>query len=53
MNTLIKNLKHDLLISNIIYTINKIFTPDQFDDIYWNNPLRAFPKVAEYLKMKG
>ncbi len=35
------------------YTINKIFTPDQFDDIYWNNPLRAFPKVAEYLKMKG
>lgn len=35
------------------YTINKIFTPDQFEDIYWNNPLRAFPKVAEYLKMKG
>ena len=35
------------------YTINKIFTEDQFDDIYWNNPLRAFSKVAEYLNMKG
>ena len=35
------------------YTINKIFTPDQFEDIYWNNPLRAFPKAAHYLNMKG
>ena len=32
------------------YTIRKIFTEDQFEDIYWNNPLRAFPKVAEYIK---
>lgn len=35
------------------YTIAKIFSPDKFDDIYWNNPLRAFPKVAEYMNMKG
>lgn len=35
------------------YTINKIFTPDRFEDIYWNNPLRAFPKVARYLGLKG
>ena len=35
------------------YTIRKIFTEDQFEDIYWNNPLRAFPKVAEYLKKRG
>lgn len=35
------------------YTIRKIFTEDQFEDIYWNNPLRAFPKVAEYLNLKG
>ena len=35
------------------YSIKKIFTEDQFEDIYWNNPLRAFPKVAQYLNMKG
>ena len=35
------------------YSIRKIFTEDQFEDIYWNNPLRAFPKVAQYLNMKG
>lgn len=35
------------------YTIAKIFTEDQFDDIYWNNPLRAFPKIAQYLNLKG
>lgn len=35
------------------YTIGKIFTEDQFRDIYWNNPLRAFPKVAAYLEKKG
>ena len=31
------------------YTIQKIFTEDQFEDIYWNNPLRAFPKAARYI----
>ena len=35
------------------YTIQKIFSKEQFEDIYWNNPLRAFPKVAEYLYKKG
>ena len=35
------------------YTIRKIFSPEQFSDIYWNNPLRAFPKIAEYLQQKG
>jgi len=34
------------------YTIQKIFTEDQFEDIYWNNPLRAFPKVKEFLNLK-
>lgn len=32
------------------YTIRKIFTEDRFEDIYWNNPLRAFPKAAAFLK---
>lgn len=31
------------------YTISKIFTPDKFEDIYWNNCLRAFPKIKEYI----
>lgn len=35
------------------YTIGKIFPEERFRDIYWNNALRAFPKVAEYLKKKG
>ena len=35
------------------YTIQKIFTEDQFEDIYWNNPLRAFPKVAQFINRKG
>lgn len=35
------------------YAIDKIFTPDKFRDIYWNNSLRAFKKVAEYIKTKG
>lgn len=35
------------------YTIQKIFPEKVHEDIYWNNPLRAFPKVAEYLKEKG
>ena len=34
-------------------TIRQIFTPDQFEDIYWNNPLRAFPKLAGILREKG
>ena len=35
------------------YTIAKIFTEDRFEDIYWNNPLRAFPKISHYINMKG
>ena len=35
------------------YAIRKIFTEDKFEDIYWNNPLRAFPKAAEYINKKG
>ena len=34
-------------------TIRRIFAPDQFEDIYWNNPLRAFPRLAEILREKG
>ncbi|MBC5580275.1 amidohydrolase family protein [Anaerofilum sp. BX8] len=34
-------------------TIKKIFEEKQFRDIYWHTPLRAYPKVAEYLKKKG
>lgn len=32
------------------YTIKKIFTPDKFEDIYFNNALRAFPKLKEYIE---
>lgn len=35
------------------YTIRKIFAEDKFEDIYWNNVLRAFPKAAKYINMKG
>ena len=35
------------------YTIGKIFPEDKFRDIYWNNALRAFPRVAAYLEKKG
>lgn len=31
------------------YTIEKIFTPDCFSDIYYNNALKAFPKLREYI----
>lgn len=34
-------------------TIAKIFSPEQFPDIYWNNAMRAFPKVAQLLKERG
>ena len=34
------------------YTIEKIFTPGQLDDIYYNNCIRAFPRLSEYLKRK-
>lgn len=30
-------------------TIEQIFQPDQFADIYYNNCLRAFPRLADYL----
>lgn len=30
-------------------TIGRIFQPDQFADIYYNNCLRAFPRLADYL----
>lgn len=32
------------------YTISKIFKPEQFEDIYVNNALRAFPKIKDCLK---
>lgn len=31
------------------YTIKKIFSPEQFEDIYFNNSLRAFPKLKKYI----
>jgi len=31
-------------------TIERIFTPDMFEDIYTRNCLRAFPRLADYLK---
>ncbi len=31
-------------------TIEHIFTPDMFEDIYTRNCLRAFPRLADYLK---
>ena len=32
------------------YTIARIFEQEQLEDIYRNNCLRAFPKLADYLK---
>ena len=32
------------------YSIGKIFTPEQFEDVYFNNCLRAFPRLLEYLR---
>lgn len=32
------------------YTIEKIFTPEQLRDVYYNNCLRAFPKLREYIQ---
>lgn len=31
-------------------TIARIFTPAQFEDIYFNNALRAFPRLADYIR---
>ena len=31
-------------------TIKRIFSPEQLPDIYYNNALRAFPRIADYLK---
>lgn len=31
-------------------TIERIFKPEQFEDIYYSNCLRAFPRLADYLK---
>lgn len=33
------------------YTIHKIFPPEQWADVYFNNCLRAFPRLAEYLRV--
>ncbi len=35
------------------YTIAKIFPKERFEDIYRNNALRAFPKLAEFLEKEG
>ena len=32
------------------YTIEEIFSPEQFEDIYYKNCMKAFPKIAEYLE---
>lgn len=32
------------------YTINKLFKPEHFDDIYYKNCLRAFPRLNQYIK---
>lgn len=32
------------------YTISKIFTPEQARDVYYNNCLRAFPRLREYIQ---
>lgn len=31
-------------------TISAIFKPEQFDDIYFGNALRAFPRLAQYIR---
>ena len=37
-------------ISEYDETIKKIFRPEQFEDIYYNNCLRAFPRLADLIK---
>lgn len=32
------------------YTIEKLFKPCEFEDIYFNNCLRAFPRLKNYIK---
>lgn len=32
------------------YTIEKIFPPETWEDIYYNNALSAFPKINDYIK---
>lgn len=34
-------------------TIREIFCSEQFEDIYYNNCLRAFPKIKEYLEKEN
>ncbi|MBQ7038872.1 MAG: amidohydrolase [Clostridia bacterium] len=31
-------------------TIASLFTPSQFEDVYYKNALRAFPRLCEYIK---
>ena len=33
-------------------TISEIFTPEQYQDIYLNNCLRAFPKIKDYMEKR-
>ncbi len=35
------------------YTISKLFMPEQFEDIYINNALRAFPKIKDYISKRS
>ena len=33
------------------YSIEKLFDKKDFDDIYFGNAMRAFPRLAEYIKL--
>ncbi len=33
------------------YSIEKMFAPEHFDDIYYKNALRAFPRLREYINI--
>ena len=33
------------------YSIEKMFSPEHFDDIYYKNALRAFPRLSDYIKL--
>ncbi len=37
-------------VEEYFYTISRIFPPEQWEDIYWNNAQRAFPKIKEYME---
>lgn len=41
------------LLDEYAYTIEKIFAPEHWEEIYYRNALRAFPRLRDYLPAEG